>query len=151
MPTSYITTRMSKKTIQFYKRNGLITVGVLTVACSLLFYLAFTGNYTQLEYVWLTIALGGQIIGFKEVIFNESNDSGIADDALALCVLTAPFLGNDKLLIYSIITLLTIFSLQLYFGYCLLTNKPWSAPVKLLSAVIGILLILRLLTHSPKK
>lgn len=142
---------MTQKTIQFYKKDILITVAVLTLACSSLFYLAFHGKYSQLEYVWLTIALGGQLIGFKDVVFNESHNSRIADDALAFCVLTAPFLDKDKLLIYAIITLITTFSLQLALGYCLLTNKPWSAHVKLLSAVIGILLVLRLLTRSPKK
>lgn len=142
---------MTQKAIQFYKRDFLITVGALTLACSLLFYLAFHGRYSQLECVWLTIALGGQLIGFKEVVFNEMHNSRIADDALALCLLTAPFLGKDKLLIYAIITLITIFSLQFALGYCVLTNKPWSAHVKLLSAVIGVLLVMRLLTHSPKK
>lgn len=131
---------------QFYVPTHYATVISLVAAFSILSYLAFTGTYTRLEYVWLTLGLGGQLLGIQEVVRGSATMSRLVDNLLALTLVTSPFLINTKLLVYSVFTLAFIFSLQLTYGYCLLTGKPWTNYIFMISAITFALQTTRLAT-----
>ena len=137
---------MDGKTSQFYVPSHNITIISLVAAFSILSYLATTGTYTRLEYVWLTLGLGGQFIGIQEVLKGTGTMSRLVDNLLALTLVTSPFLINNRLLVYSVFTLVFIFTLQFAYGYCLLTGEPWTDYIFMLATLTFILQTVRLAT-----
>lgn len=137
---------MDPKHSQFYVHRHYVTIVSLVAAFSILCYLAITGTYTRLEYVWLTLGLGGQFLGIQEVAQGSAAMRRLVDNLLAVTLVTSPFLINTWLLVYSILTLVFIFAMQAVYGYCLLTGEPWTKYIFMLGAVIFTLQNVRLAT-----
>ena len=142
----YSKPNMDPKLSQFYVHTHSVTIVSLVIAFSILSYLAIMGTYTRLEYVWITLGLGGQFLGMQEVVIGSATMSKLVDNLLALTLLTSPFLINKRLLVYSVVTLLFIFTLQFAYGYCLLTGEPWSKYIFMIAALTFALQTVRLAT-----